>query len=173
MSLLCRIALLAALASAVLGGCSTDPTRGYSFKSSFDTGVRTVSVPMFQNPTFYHGVEADLTEAIIKEIQQRTPWVVVTRSADTTLSGTITQLEMRPLTDSRATGLVEDVALMMRVDFDWRDARTGEFIVRRREFTATEAFVPARPSGERLELGQQAVVQELARAIVSEMRSSW
>ena len=62
---------------------------------------------------------------------------------------------------------------VMTVDFEWRDARTGEYIVRRREFSATESFVPARPSNERLELGQQAVVQELARAIVSEMRSSW
>jgi hypothetical protein len=154
-------------------GCSSDPSRGYSFKSSFDTGVRTVAVPVFENPTFYHGVEADLTEAIVKEIQARTPWVVVTRNPETTLSGRITDVQMRPLTTSRQTGLVEDVALVMTVDFDWRDGRSGQYILGRREFSATESFVPSRPSGERLELGQHAVVQELARAIVSEMRSSW
>lgn len=165
--------IVAAAVLAALGGCSSDPTRGYSFTPAYDTGVRTIAVPMFENPTFYHGVEADLTEAIVKEIQRRTPWVVVTKGAQTSLTGSITEVEMRPLTDSRQTGLVEDMALMMTVSFDWRDASTGEYLVRRRDFTATEAFVPARPSGERLELGQHAVVQELARAIVNEMRSSW
>jgi hypothetical protein len=169
-----RLAWMAAFVGAgLMAACSSDPTRGYSLRPAYDTGVRTIAVPVFENPTFYHGLEADLTEAIVKEIQARTPWVVVTGSAETTLSGSITDLQMRPLTESRSTGLVEDVALVMTVDFEWRDARTGEYIVRRREFSATESFVPARPSNERLELGQQAVVQELARAIVSEMRSSW
>ena len=165
--------MAACVIGGVIGGCSSDPSREYSFRPAYDTGMRTIAVPVFENPTFYHGLEADLTEAIVKEIQARTPWVVVTANAESTLSGSITDLQMRPLTESRATGLVEDVALVMTVDFEWRDARTGEYIVRRREFSATESFVPARPSNERLELGQQAVVQELARAIVSEMRSSW
>jgi hypothetical protein len=158
---------------AVAVSCTSDPTRGYSFKPAYNTQVRTVSVGMFENPTFYHGIEADLTDAIVKEIQQRTPWVVVSEGADTRLTGTIADVTMRPLTTSRRTGLVEDVALTMTVSFDWQDARSGKPIVRRRNFAATESFVPARPSGERLELGEHAVVQELARAIVSELRSSW
>jgi hypothetical protein len=165
-------ALLAAVAWMV-GGCASDPTRGYAFRPAYDTGMRTIAVPVFENPTFHHGLEVDLTDAIIKEIQQRTPWVVVNSGAESTLSGVIADVQLRPLTTSRRTGLVEDVAVTLTVNFEWRDGRTGEYLVRRQNFTATETFVPARPSGERLELGQQAAVQELARAIVSELRSSW
>jgi hypothetical protein len=164
---------LIAAAAALLAGCASDPTRGYAFRPAYDTGIRTIAVPVFENPTFHHGVEIDLTDAIIKEIQQRTPWVVVSSGAESTLSGRIADIQLRPLTTSRRTGLVEDVAVAITVDFTWRDGRTGDYLVRRQNFTATETFVPARPSGERLELGQHAAVQELARAIVSEMRSSW
>ena len=161
------------LPAILVTGCASDPTRGYAFRPSFDTAIRTVTVPVFENPTFHHGVEVDLTDAIIKEIQQRTPWVVVTSGAESTLRGVIADVQMRPLTTSRRTGLIEDVAVAITVNFEWRDARTGDYLVRRQNFTATETFVPARPSNERLELGQHAAVQELARAIVSEMRSSW
>jgi hypothetical protein len=172
--MLARVAVLLSLSIALaMVSCSSDPTRGYSFKPAFDTQVRTISIPIFENPTFYHGLEGDLTDAIVKEIQQRTPWVVVSGAADTSLSGSITEVSMRPLTTSRRTGLVEDMALAVTVRFEWKDLRTNEFLVRRSDFTATESFVPARPSSERLELGQHAVVQELARAVVSELRSGW
>jgi hypothetical protein len=99
--------------------------------------------------------------------------VVVTGPSETKLSGTIQDVILRPLTMSRRTGMVEDMAVQVVIDFDWEDARTGRPLVRRRNFTVTESFVPTRPSGERLELGRQAVVQEAARAIVAELRSSW
>jgi hypothetical protein len=153
--------------------CSSDPTRGYSFRPAYDTSVRTISVPIFDNPTFSHGVEVQLTDAIIKEIQRRTPWVVVTAGAQSTLRGRVTNVQMRPLTTSRLTGLVEEVAVSMTVDFTWEDSRTGRPILSRQSFSAARDFVPARPTGERLELGEHAVVQELARAIVNEMRSQW
>lgn len=66
---LARIVTLALLAvgGLWLGGCSADPTQGYSFYAhSHDETVRTVSVPMFQNPTFTRGIEVELTDAIIK-----------------------------------------------------------------------------------------------------------
>jgi hypothetical protein len=155
-------------------GCSSDPTRGYSFRPAYDRGVRTIAVPIFENPTFYHGVEVQLTDAIIKELQRQTPYAVVASgSAQTTLTGKVTDVTLRPMTTNRRTGLVEDVAVSMTIDFTWRDNRSGEPLVERSSFTASEDFVPSRPTNERLELGEHAVVQELARAVVSEMRSKW
>ena len=157
--------------------CSSDPTRGYSFTSTHPGAIHSVAVPVFDNQSFHHGLEVQLTDALIKEIQRNTPWVVIQGSAgggaDTTLSGIITQTNLRSLTTSSKTGLVQEMAVEVTVDFDWRDARTGKYLVSRRDFRATESFVPTTTSRERLELGEHAAIQELARSIVAELRSNW
>ena len=161
-------------AVALLGGCASDPTQGYSFTRSHDTTVRTVAVPIFQNPTFARGLEIELTDAIIKEIQSKTPWRVAPEgTANTTLSGTLASSRMRRLSTGRDTGMSQELQVELTVDFDWKDARTGKSIVSRKSFTAAEAFVPASPANERVEAGQHAAIQRLARDIVSELRSNW
>lgn len=155
-------------------GCAADPNGGYAFRSAHPQHVHSVAVDIFRNETFVTGVEADLTDAIVKEIQRNTPYAVVSSgSAQTTLTGTITHARLRHLTPARATGLSEEVAVDLIVSFEWRDTGTGEPLVRRLNFRAVETFVPARPTNERLELGQHAAVQKMARAIVAELRSSW
>jgi hypothetical protein len=157
--------------------CSSDPTRGYSFSSTHSAAIHSVAVPVFDNRDFQHGLEIQLTDAIIKEIQKTTPWVVIQGNnaggADTTLSGVITSTALHNLSTSSTTGLVQEMAVEITVDFDWRDARTGRYLVSRRDFKAMEAFVPAPGSRERLEIGQHAAIQELARGIVGELRSTW
>lgn len=165
------LACAAVLAGA---GCASDPTQGYSFRSTYGETVRSVAVPLFENRTYAKGIETALTEALIKEIQRSTPWVVVSPDqADTVLSGSITDSSLRALSTSRRSGLVQEMAVKLTVDFDWTSARTGQVIVSRRAFDAVETFVPARGTAERLELGEAAAVQEMARDIVAELRSNW
>lgn len=161
------------LLSLLLAACSSDPTRGYSFRPTHAAEVRSISVPVFENQTFSRGMEVALTDAIIKEIQRTTPWVVVQGSAQTTLSGSITETQLRNLSVATGTGLVGDQAVQATVDFVWRDSRTGRILVARQNFRASESFIPARAVGERIELGEQGVVQELARDIVAELRTNW
>jgi hypothetical protein len=157
-----------------LFSCASDPTKGYSFRSTFDADVRSVAVPVFENKTYSKGLEVSLTDALIKEIQRATPWTVVSQDrADTVLTGTITDSTLRRLSVTRGTGLVQEVAVRLTVDFDWRSNRTGETLVSRRGFDSFETFVPSRGTGERLELGQTSAVQELAHDIVAELRSNW
>lgn len=166
--------MLGVLAAAGVCGCAGDPTQGYSFSSSHDTGIRTVHVPMFKNPTFQRGIEVELTDAIIKEIQRTTPWKVTDSTvAETSLSGTITDASMSQLSTNRHSGLAQELAVKITVDFDWVDARTGRPLASRRAFTASETFVPTQPVGERLEVGQHSAIQQMARDIVGEMRSGW
>jgi len=166
--------LFLAAATIGLASCSSDPGQGYSFNSSFSEQIRTVHVPVFANPTFHRGLEVELTDAIIKEIQTSTPWKVADSSvAETTLSGTITDAQLRKLSTNRDSGLSQELAVVITVDFDWRDVRTGKPIASRRAFSASETFVPTKPIGERLEVGEHAAVQQLARDIVSELRSNW
>ncbi len=157
----------------LIGGCASSPEEGYSLAPSYDASIRTVSVPMFTNSTFAPGLEVSLTEAIIKEITRSTPWAVDQSGGDTTLSGSVTRSDLRNLSNSPETGFVQEMGVQLTVDFSWKDNRTGKTLVSRRNFTVMETFVPERRSGERLELGQSAAVDRLARDIVTELRSSW
>lgn len=157
-----------------LVGCSSDPNRGYSWKSTFDDGVGSVSVPIFKNSTFATGLETQLTDAVVKEIQRTTPWVVtVGRSADTTLRGTITGVEFERLSGAQGTALVLEQVVRIEIAFDWVDNRTGEARVQRERFAASAIFTPAGQTRERSDLAERDAIGELARSIVRELRSNW
>ena len=172
-----RLAPLLTLALALalsLGACSADPTLGYSAASTYAQNVRTVAVPIFGNDTYDYEAEIFLTEAIIKQIEQTTPWRVVDAgAADTSLVGTIVRSDIRKTATRRGVGYAQEQAIIITVDFEWRDNRTGEVLVSRRNFSAAEVFAPSLPVQERREIGEEATVQVLARDIVGELRSNW
>lgn len=93
--------------------------------------------------------------------------------AQTELSGAITSADLRALGTDSETGLIEQYAYDLGVTFEFRDRRDGRVLVARRNFRAAEAFVPDRLAGERLEFGQRATIDQLARDIVAELRSGW
>ena len=135
----------------------------------------TIAVPVFDNTTFSHGVEVELTEAIVKEVQRTTKWRVVDRQNGRhdsvqdhhrVRAQTALHLVGKP-------GLVMEQGVELSVDFQWQDGRSGEVLIARKGFKSLQSFVPTRGTGERLELGQHAAVQELARSIVNELRSNW
>lgn len=170
-----RVLMIAPVAlTTLIGACASDPTNGYAFASAYDQSIRTVAVPIFENPTFEHGIEFQLTEAIVKEIHRSTPWRVVDRErAQTELAGAITSSELRVLgTDSR-TGLVEQYAYDLGVTFEFKDRRDGRVLLARSNFRAAESFVPDRLAGERVELGTRSTIDQLAREIVAELRAEW
>jgi len=155
-------------------GCSSDPHKGYSLTSTFRSDVKTVALPIFGNTTFSHDLELTLTDALAKEIHRSTPWrVTAADRADTTLSGTITRADLKKLSRQSDTGLVLEQAVEVTVSFEWKRNRTGEVLVSRRNFRASDQFTPSRGSQERLDLGERAALERLARDIVSELRSSW
>jgi len=119
-------------------------------------------------------VEFMLTDAIIKEIQVRSPYRVVDKHvAETLLTGTITSMKLSTLSRSRTTGLDNEVLFKVVIDFEWYDQVNGNRIVGRKNFASSAVFIPSRPSSEPLEIGQFAVVQQLASDIVDQMQASW
>lgn len=166
---------LVALAACVCPvGCSSDPKEGYSFKSAHDESIRTVAVPIFENTTFSSGAEAQITEAIIKEVQRSTRWTVVSSgSSDATLQGTLTSSQLRRLASAPVTGLSQEYGVEYRVDFEFRDNRSGKSLVVRRNFSAMETFAPSRRVGERIEVGEAGTADRLAHDIVAELRAAW
>ena len=67
------VALVCVVGCCVVG-CGV--TSGYSLERAYTSDVRTVAVPVWDNATFSTGLEVQLTEAIVKEIQRTTPWRV-------------------------------------------------------------------------------------------------
>ena len=122
--------LLAALATAILPGCTSWDGHfsilGYTTRPMYDLGIRTVCVPIFKNQTFNRGMEFDLTEAVIREIESKTPYKVVQcrEAADTELLGNIVTVtkgvdNVNQLGENRATTMTLSVELV------WRDLRPG------------------------------------------------
>jgi hypothetical protein len=158
----------------VLHGCAADPTQGYSTNSVFDGDIATIAVPIFENDTFYRDIEFQLTEALVKEIERRTPYKVTAAvRADSTFTGRIRAVELDRLSRSRRTGLTEEGILSVTIDFEWRDLRTNRVLVERRSFSGHGLFVPSEPTSEPIELGRFAAVQQLAADIVGEMQAQW
>lgn len=156
-----------------LCACSSDPSIGYAFAPAHDSTVSSVAVPVFRNQTFDRGVGAELTEAIVKEIQRRTDWVVTNAGdADRILAGTVTRSEQRLLAIDRETGLGQQLAVVLTIDFNFTN-RKNEVLLARTGYTASASYVPTFVVGERREVGRHAAVQNLAKSIVDELRNAW
>ena len=156
------------LLAAMLGGC------GYTHQAMFPEDVGSVAVDIFANRTFYQGVEFDVTEAVIKEIELQTPYKVVPGdTADTALHATITRVQQHRLSRRRLGGLVQEMELQIRVNFEWQDLRTGKTLRQRRGLKSTGRYIPAVATGETFKTAQHEAAQRMARQIVAVMASQW
>ena len=158
------------LAPLLLVGC------GYTTSELYPAQYNSVSVPNFDNRAGERDVEFELHEALVKEIEHRTPYKVVSGSglADTQLTGTVTSVERQLVSRDPTAGFPQEIEITVTVDFEWRDLRTGKTIRGYRGFSAACQFVPRRVIGEFDEDGRRQAVQRLAQDIVSQMRDdSW
>ncbi len=164
-----RFALLLLLvaASVFLPGC------GYTTKTTFRDDVRTVAVPIFTNRTFYRNLEFDVTEALTKEIELRTPYKVVSQDrADTVIKGTVVRMNPNLRSVRRQGGLPQELEARLVVDFEWID-RNGAVIRQRQGLQAVHPYVPAKPAGELYEVAQHGAAQRMAKSIVDALRGDW
>ena len=157
-----------------VGACSSNPTTGYSTASLYNQQFRSVCVPIFENQTMSRNVEFMLTDAIIKQVQARTPYAILDDThADTMLTGTITRIALRSISQSRTTGLDNEVLITATIDFEWLNLQTGKRILGRKNFSTSALFIPSQPSSEPLEMGQFALVQQLSSDIVDQLQAAW
>jgi hypothetical protein len=160
-----RLLAVAALAL-MMGSC------GYTSKGLYNSSVRTVSVPVFANKTFRREWEFKLTEAIDKNIENRTPYKLAsTKDADTELTGTIVEMEQNVLTRRVGTILPRETEVVVVVDFTWKDLRSGRVIVERKNFNRSSTEIMQ--IGERVADAEQLAIERLAAAIVEQMQSEW
>ncbi len=163
-------------AGVALAGCHGDggSLLGYRNTALFDPNIDTVAVEIFENQTFERGVEFDLTEALVKEIELRTPYKVVSRSrAQTVITGTIDTVRRSVLSREFEAGVPQELQVTVTTSFEWKDLRSGRVLRERGRISGTGEFIPTQPVTEPFEHGQHTAVAELARDIVSVMRDDW
>jgi hypothetical protein len=102
---------------------------GYTTKPNYDDHIHTVYVPIFKNLTFYRNVEFDLTQAVVREIEAKTPYKVISDRdrADTELLGTIAAITKNILNENQLNE-VREAETVLTVQLTWRDLRTGELL---------------------------------------------
>jgi len=155
----------------LVAGCKKG---GYTTAGLFPSEYQHVAVPIFDNLSFQQGVEFDLTEALIKEIELHTPYkVTASNRADTMLSGTVLSVSRRTLSRTFEGGIPQEVQVVVTVSFEWKDLRSGQVIRKRSQIQGTGEFIPTYAVGEPYEKAQHEAVAELARDIVLVMQADW
>jgi hypothetical protein len=132
-----RVALFAGLKCAglaALAGCQGSPSIfGYKLGTDaiYDTNIKTIYVPVFNNRAFqttpHRGLEVDITRAVVREIGAKTKFKVVSDCdrADTELKGVLVGIT-KTILNRNQLNLTREAELILTVDVLWRDLRTGK-----------------------------------------------
>lgn len=118
------------------GGC------GYSTRGLYYDNIKTVSVPIFVNNGLRRNIEFELTERVIKKIEAKTPYKVVTsEDADTELRGTIDGLIKGPYGED-PVGNPYGGVLQLTVSVVWVDKHTGKVLNQTRKGLSITTIEP-------------------------------
>ncbi len=147
--------------------------------SIFPADIQTVYVPVFESDSYRRGLAERLTEIVIKEIEQRTPYKVVSSpDADSILTGKIVNDTKRVIAEDRY-----DQPRMTQINFvahvSWVD-RKGDLVSQAGDVPVPAQIVELSQGSELIpEFGmstattQQQALQQLGRQIVGLMENPW
>jgi hypothetical protein len=151
----------------------------FGARTMFPEGIETVYVPVFDSSSFRRDLGEQLTEAVIREIERRTPYkVVASPRADTVLVGKITS-DAKHETFETTTGDPRESQLEFKVQVSWIDQRGKPVQVippvpvpgAAVDVSAANSLVPE--VGQSMATTQQRAIQRLAEQIVSLMEKQW
>jgi len=155
------------------------PGCGYLVGPSHDLQITTIEVPTFENDTFRRGLEQTLTEAVQKEIQERTVMRLVRGpGAQTRLKGRIVDVRKSLLGENRFDD-GRELQLSLVVEVTWEDLRNGQVISQQSIPVDADAvslysqadFAPE--VGHSMATAVQQATQQTARRIVDMMDAPW
>ena len=142
--------LLLAVSALLLPSCNWDgnfTVLGYTTKPQYPEHIRTIYVPIFKNLTMWRGLEFDLTRAVIREIEAKTPYKVVSSPscADSQLSGTIVSLNKNVINRNQLNE-TREAETTLAVEIVWKDLRSGEILSRPHPPATANTSIPPIPA---------------------------
>jgi hypothetical protein len=158
--------LLLALAVAITGCAGYKMGNGTLYR----TDLKTVHVPVFQTNSLRPDLAEWLTEAVIKEIEWRTPYKVVNSPlADSILTGRILWDSKRVVSED-ANDQPRNLIFSQSVHITWIDNR-GQILMQN-AIKLGSNFVPE--GGQSITSAEQSVIRHTAAQIVSQMEvNNW
>ncbi len=161
-----RVMPLAALCMAILAaGCG-----GYQFgnRTLYRTDLKTINVPLFKSNALRIDLGEWLTEAVVKEIEMRTPYKVVSSPlADSVLTGNIISGDQKRVLSENLNDEPRNLLYRTVVHVTWID-NSGRILVQSVVSLGAD-FVPE--SGQSISTAEQQAIQKLAQQIVSQMET--
>jgi len=172
----CLVGLSLLAVVLALGGCF-----GYRIgaESLYPVSIHTVYVPVFESDSFRRNLGERLTEAVIKEIELKTPYKVTGDSnADSILSGRITHDTKRVMVLNRYHDPRES-EVSLQVEVRWLDRQNN--LIREAApiplpdevATLRETALLVPEAGHSVATAQQQAIHRLAQQIVSMMEAPW
>ena len=163
------LACLLFAAAMTFSGCA-----GYNLGSQylFRNDIRTVHVPIFESDSNRRFLGQRLTEAVVKQVEQGTPYTISDPSvANSFLRGRLIREQKNTVTENQFDD-ARAVRTSFRVQIDWVD-RAGVPLMPRRSVTIDHSvdFIPE--GGQSLATSQQEVIDRIAREIVGQMETPW
>jgi hypothetical protein len=144
----------------------------YKWRSLYRQDIHTVAVPIFTNKDFRRGLEFRLSKAVVNQLEVQTPYKVVSReNADTILEGEITEIRVNTISNDYDLAIPQEQLMTVVINFVWKDLRSGQILVERRDFEQTAPYYPTLGEGEFV--GTQQSAEQLAIGIVQELQADW
>lgn len=170
------IAVLATIPLVALVGCI-----GYQVGagSLYASDVATVYVPMIDSDSYRRDLGERLTEAVVKEIELKTPYKVVnTPDADSILAARLT-LDTRRTVIENAFDDPRLAETELRAEVNWLNRRRMPIVPMQAipvppqliEMSQTSNVITE--AGQSVATSQQQAIQRLAQQIVSTMEAPW
>lgn len=167
--------LLLSFSTTLFCGCA-----GYQLgnQNLYRRDIVTVAVPVFESESLRRHLGERLTEAVVKEIELKTPYKVTQgMNADSVLSGRIIE-ESKFIITENVNDEPRDIELEMFVELNWQDRRGQELfhqnLVLPPSLTSIGQAVHFVPEGgQSLVTAQQDAIKKLAEQIVARMEVPW
>ncbi len=151
-------------------GCSL---KGYSNSALYPEDVSSVCVRMFDNRTFWRDMEYDLTDALSKRIEAKTPYKIISNDdlADTVISGQIMEVQKSVLIRDRDSGSALQNEVLIMAVVSWKNLRTGELLIDSQSISATAEY--SEPMNQGVGYATNLAANKLAERIIELMQTRW
>jgi hypothetical protein len=146
---------------------------GYSNESLYPDRVTSVYVEMFDNRSFWRGVEYKLTDALAKRIEAQTPYKVVSSRdrADSIISGQIVSIDQGSLSRERQTGRLLEKEVLLEATVSWKNLKTAEMLMNNQAVNASASYSEWQNQG--FDYASSLAANKLAEQIVEQMEKGW
>ncbi len=168
------VVVCSVLIGSILSGCA-----GYQIgnQTLYRPDVRTVHVPIFKSDSFRKDIGERLTEAVVKEIELKTPYkVVCAADADSMLTGRLIS-ETKAVLSEDINDVPRNIGTDLLARVRW-ESRSGDLLRENLvalppilQISQTANLIPE--GGQSIATAHQRAISQLAEQIVAQMEYPW